>query len=97
MAEALFAAMKPGADGKKVIGVVNGTAGTSVAIDRRKGLAEAITEDGNVKIAGEVDGNFVRDQSQTVFEVALPGASRHQGRLGGQRRRRRWAYRGAEE
>jgi ABC-type sugar transport system substrate-binding protein len=68
MAEALFAAMKPDARGKKVIGVVNGTAGTSVAIDRRKGLADALKDHPEVQIVGEVDGNFVRDTSQTVFE-----------------------------
>jgi ABC-type sugar transport system substrate-binding protein len=73
MGKALLAEVKPGADGKKVIGIVNGTAGTSVAIDRRKGLAQAITEDGNVKIAGEVDGNFVRDQSQSAFEALYEG------------------------
>jgi len=42
MAEALFADMPADANGKKVIGVVNGTAGTSVAIDRRKGLEDAL-------------------------------------------------------
>ncbi len=68
MADALFAAMTPNAAGKKVIGVVNGTAGTSVAIDRRKGLADALKNHPEVQIAGEVDGNFVRDTSQTVFE-----------------------------
>ncbi|UQR63054.1 ABC transporter substrate-binding protein [Bradyrhizobium sp. C-145] len=73
MGKALFAAIKPGADGKKVIGVVNGTAGTSVAIDRRKGLARAIGEEGNIKVAGEVDGNFVRDASQTAFESLYQG------------------------
>lgn len=73
MGKALLAAVKPGADGKKVIGVVNGTAGTSVAIDRRKGFQKAVDEDGTVKIAGEVDGNFVRDQSQTAFESLYQG------------------------
>ena len=68
MGEALFAAMTPNSAGKKVIGVVNGTAGTSVAIDRRKGLADALKNHPEVQIAGEVDGNFVRDTSQTVFE-----------------------------
>jgi ABC-type sugar transport system substrate-binding protein len=73
MAEALFAAMTPDANGKKVIGVVNGTAGTSVAIDRRKGLADALKNHPEVQIAGEVDGNFVRDTSQTVFESLYQG------------------------
>jgi ABC-type sugar transport system substrate-binding protein len=73
MAEALFAAMKPDANGKKVIGVVNGTAGTSVAIDRRKGLALALKRHPEVVVAGEVDGNFVRDTSQTKFESLYQG------------------------
>ncbi|RYH05949.1 ABC transporter substrate-binding protein [Tropicimonas sp. IMCC6043] len=73
MATTLFDTMEPNADGEKVIGVVNGTAGTSVAIDRRKGLARALEEHPEVRVAGEVDGNFVRDQSQTVFESLYQG------------------------
>lgn len=73
MAEALFAAIKPDANGKKVIGVVNGTAGTSVAVDRRKGLEDALKQHPEVVVAGEVDGNFVRDTSQTVFESLYQG------------------------
>jgi simple sugar transport system substrate-binding protein len=73
MGETLIAAMAPNANGKKVIGVVNGTAGTSVAIDRRKGLADALKQHPEVIVAGEVDGNFVRDQSQTVFESLYQG------------------------
>ncbi|MDR3494518.1 MAG: ABC transporter substrate-binding protein [Ancalomicrobiaceae bacterium] len=73
MAEALFAAMTADANGKKVIGVVNGTAGTSVAIDRRKGLEDALKQHPEVVVAGEVDGNFVRDTSQTVFESLYQG------------------------
>ena len=79
MAEALFAAMQPNAAGKKVIGVVNGTAGTSVAIDRRKGLARALKAHPEVAVAGEVDGNFVRDTSQTVFESLYQGHPDIQG------------------
>ena len=73
MAETLFAAIQPDASGKKVIGVVNGTAGTSVAIDRRKGLEDALKSHPEVVVAGEVDGNFVRDTSQTVFESLYQG------------------------
>jgi ABC-type sugar transport system substrate-binding protein len=73
MGKALFAAMKPGPDGKKVIGVVNGTPGTSVAIDRRKGLERALKENPDVRVAGEVQGNFVRDTSQTAFESLYQG------------------------
>jgi ABC-type sugar transport system substrate-binding protein len=73
MGKALLAAVPAGADGKKVIGIVNGTAGTSVAIDRRKGFQKAVDEDGHVQIVGEVDGNFVRDQAQTAFESLYQG------------------------
>ncbi|HEY6520948.1 MAG TPA: substrate-binding domain-containing protein, partial [Roseiarcus sp.] len=73
MAEALFAAIPADANGKKLIGVVNGTAGTSVAIDRRKGLEDALKVHPEVLVAGEVDGNFVRDTSQTVFESLYQG------------------------
>ena len=75
MGKALLTALKPEADGKVVIGVVNGTPGTSVAIDRRKGLDQAIAEFGpdKVKIAGEVEGNFTRDQAQTAFAALYQG------------------------
>ena len=73
MGKQLLAAVQPGPDGKKVIGVVNGTAGTSVAIDSRKAFQKAVDEDGHVTIVGEVDGNFVRDQSQTAFESLYQG------------------------
>jgi ABC-type sugar transport system substrate-binding protein len=67
MAIALFAAVQPDAAGKKVIGVVDGTPGTSVAIDRAKGLDKALKEHPEVVVAGRVTGNFVRDESQTAF------------------------------
>lgn len=68
MANALFAAMTPDENGKKVIGWVEGTAGTSVAIDRNKGLEKALAENADVEVACKVNGNFVRDESQKVFE-----------------------------
>ncbi len=75
MGKALLDALKPGPDGKKVIGVVNGTPGTSVAIDRRKGLDQAIAEAGanTVTIAGEVQGNFTRDEAMTAFQSLYQG------------------------
>ena len=79
MATTLFDAIEPNEDGEKVIGVVNGTAGTSVAIDRRAGLERALEEHPDVRVAGEVDGNFVRDQSQTVFESLYQGNPDIQG------------------
>jgi ABC-type sugar transport system substrate-binding protein len=75
MGKALLDGLKPGPDGKKVIGVVNGTPGTSVAIDRRKGLDQAIKEEGadKVTIAGEVQGNFTRDEAMTAFQSLYQG------------------------
>ena len=79
MAEALFASLTPDAEGKKNIAVVNGTAGTSVAIDRRAGLQDALDANPDVVVVGEVDGNFVRDTSQTVFESLWQGNPQVQG------------------
>lgn len=81
MGKALLAGLKPGPDGKKIIGVVNGTPGTSVAIDRRKGLARAIQEEGadKVTIAGEVQGNFTRDEAMTAFQSLYQGHPEIQG------------------
>jgi ABC-type sugar transport system substrate-binding protein len=79
MAEALFASLTPAADGKKYIAAVNGTAGTSVAIDRRAGLQDALEAAPEVVLVGEVDGNFVRDTSQTVFESLWQGNPNIQG------------------
>lgn len=79
MGENLFANLAPSADGKKYIAVVNGTAGTSVAIDRRAGLQDALDAHPDVAVVGEVDGNFVRDTSQTVFESLWQGNPNVQG------------------
>lgn len=72
MAKALFDAT-PSRDGKKYIGVVNGTPGTSVAINRRKGLERALKEHPEVVVVGEVVGMFVRDISQKAFEDLYQG------------------------
>lgn len=68
MAKKLFETMKPNSEGKKVIGWVEGTPGTSVAIDRNAGIQKAIREHPEVVVAGKVNGNFVRDESQAAFE-----------------------------
>jgi len=68
MAKALFAKMNTNSEGKKVIGWVEGTPGTSVAIDRNKGLERALSEHSEVVVAGKVNGNFVRDESMVAFE-----------------------------
>jgi ABC-type sugar transport system substrate-binding protein len=73
MATTLFKAMQPNEKGEKVVGVVDGTPGTSVAIDRRKGFDRALKENKDVRLAGSVNGNFVRDTSQTAFESLYQG------------------------
>jgi ABC-type sugar transport system substrate-binding protein len=73
MAKALFEAMEPNEKGEKVVGVVDGTPGTTVAIDRRKGFDKALAETPGVRLAGAVNGNFVRDTSQTAFESLYQG------------------------
>lgn len=78
MACALFDGLEPNEDGEKVVGVVNGTAGSTVAVDRRAGFERAYKEyteekGDNIRIAGEVTGDFVRDKSQEVTESLLQG------------------------
>lgn len=77
MACALFDGMEANEKGEKVVGVVNGTAGSTVAVDRRAGFEKAYkeyTDKGEkITIAGEVTGDFVRDKSQEVTESLLQG------------------------
>jgi ABC-type sugar transport system substrate-binding protein len=73
MAEHLFAAMPAASDGKKHIVAVNGTPGTSVANDRRKGLENALKKHPEVVVDGEVNGDFVRDTAQSAFESFYQG------------------------
>lgn len=73
MALHLFAATPAGSDGKKHIAVVDGTPGTSVAIDRRKGLTRAMKDHREIVIVGEVNGNFMRDTAQSAFESLYEG------------------------
>ncbi len=73
MAEALIAATTAGADGKKHIAVVDGTPGTSVAIDRHAGLDRSLKAHTDVVVDGTINGNFVRDTSQTAFESLYQG------------------------
>jgi ABC-type sugar transport system substrate-binding protein len=68
MAKTLFNEMTPNSNGKKVVGWVEGTPGTSVAIDRNAGFERALKEHPEVVVAGKVNGNFVRDESMTAFE-----------------------------
>lgn len=77
MAKALFDNIQPNDAGEIVVGVVNGTSGSTVAIDRRKGFQQAYdeyTQKGiKIRVAGEVTGDFVRDKSQEVTESLLQG------------------------
>jgi len=68
MAFALFNSITPAADGKKYVGVIQGTPGTSVAINREKGFDRALAENADVEVVGRVNGNFVRDESQQAME-----------------------------
>ena len=95
--KALLGAMKPGASGKKVIGVINGTPGTSVAIDRRKGLAKAIAEDGNVQIAGEGKRQFRERPGADGFRIPLSRPSRDHRGLVSERSDGNRGYCGLEE
>jgi ABC-type sugar transport system substrate-binding protein len=72
MAQALFSEMRA-RNMELVVGVVDGTPGTSVAIDRRKGFDRALEANPDVTLAGAVTGNFVRDESQTAFESLYQG------------------------
>jgi ABC-type sugar transport system substrate-binding protein len=68
MAKALFDATEPAEDGKKYIGVIQGTPGTTVAILRERGFDRALAEADDVVVVGRVSGNFVRDESQSAME-----------------------------
>jgi ABC-type sugar transport system substrate-binding protein len=72
MANALFNEMRA-REMEMVVGVVDGTPGTSVAIDRRKGFDRALEENPDVTLAGAVTGNFVRDESQEAFAALYQG------------------------
>ena len=73
MATHLFAAVPASADGRKHICVIDGTPGTSVAIDRHKGLDKALKEHPDVLVEGTVNGDFTRDTAQTAFESLYQG------------------------
>lgn len=72
MANALFNEMRA-RDMELVVGVVDGTPGTSVAIDRRAGFDRALAENPDIRLAGSVTGNFVRDESQEAFAALYQG------------------------
>lgn len=72
MANALFDELRA-REMDLIVGVVDGTPGTSVAIDRRKGFDRALEENPDITLAGAVTGNFVRDASQEAFAALYQG------------------------
>lgn len=68
MAKQLINVVPADADGKKYIGAIEGTPGTTVMIDRHKGLDRALAEHPEVVLVGEVNGNFVPSSSQKAYE-----------------------------
>jgi len=68
MAKALFAVTPADESGKKHIGCVEGTPGTTVARDRSRGLERALKEHSEVVVSGRVNGDFILSRSQTSFE-----------------------------
>lgn len=73
MARQLFESMRPNAKGEKVVGIINGTAGATVAIGRRRGFLKAIEETPDVRLAGEVNGDFLRETALAAFESLYQG------------------------
>jgi ABC-type sugar transport system substrate-binding protein len=73
--KALIDATPAGPDGKKHIGIVNGTAGTSVAVNRRAGFAALLKQHPEVVVEGEVNGDFERGTAQAAFESFYRGHS----------------------
>jgi len=71
MADALSKTIRPGADGKKKIVAVQGTPGTSVAINRYKGLQRYLSEKNDLVLQGQAVGNFVASDSQKAMDDLL--------------------------
>lgn len=68
MADALSKTLVAGKDGKKKIIAIEGTPGTSVAINRIKGLHRYISEGGDLTLLGDGVGNFIASDSQKATE-----------------------------
>lgn len=71
MADALSKTLAPGPDGRKTIVAIEGTPGTSVAINRFKGLERYIAEGGDLTLLGSAVGNFVASDSQKAMDDLL--------------------------
>jgi ABC-type sugar transport system substrate-binding protein len=79
MADALSKTLVAGADGKKKIIAIEGTPGTSVAINRFKGLQRYISEGGDLTLLGNAVGNFVASDSQKATEDLMQAHPDFQG------------------
>ena len=79
MADALSKTMTAGPGGKKKIVAIQGTPGTSVAINRYKGLERYIAEGGDLELQGEAVGNFVAGDSQKAMDDLLQRSPDTQG------------------
>ncbi len=71
MADALSKTITPGADGKKKIVAIQGTPGTSVAINRFKGLTRYMSGHADLVLQGQAVGNFVATTSQSAMDDLL--------------------------
>jgi ABC-type sugar transport system substrate-binding protein len=79
MADALSKTLVAGKDGKKKIIAIEGTPGTSVAINRFKGLKRYISEGGDLTLLGNAVGNFVASDSQKATEDLMQAHPDFQG------------------
>ena len=79
MADALSKTLVAGKDGKKKIIAIEGTPGTSVAINRFKGLKRYISEGGDLTLLGNAVGNFVASDSQKATKDLMQAHPDFQG------------------
>ncbi len=83
MACNLFDNAKPDADGTLYVGVVQGTPGTAVAINREKGFDKALkeyTDKGmKIEVVGRVNGDFAAETSLPATEDLLQSAEKING------------------
>ena len=79
MADALSKTLVAGPDGKKKIIAIEGTPGTSVAINRFKGLNRYIDEGGDLELLGSAVGNFVASDSQAAADDLIQAHPEFQG------------------
>jgi len=79
MADALSKTLVADKDGRKKIIAIEGTPGTSVAINRLKGLHRYISEGGDLTLLGSAVGNFIASDSQKATEALIQAHPDFQG------------------